>query len=229
MERTQGATFSQIKRLPKAERDRVGEILFRFYYGSLHRYGFTSADPHPGNYMLMEDGRMAFFDFGLACNLDPRMAPHMLGGLTALRDHDVGKLFDHGLAMRYVTRTGTDPQRFFDWVAFSLDPIRADREYTFKRQFIADRTAAMLDPRNPWWSFIRQLNLPRWAVLIYRLELGLFAVLAQLGATANWHRITMGFYGAAPPASELGQAEWEWLRGRSATEGEPTAGAPSAD
>ncbi|MGH2705458.1 MAG: ABC1 kinase family protein [Actinomycetota bacterium] len=226
MERTQGATFSQIKRLPKAERDRVGEILFRFYYGSLHRYGFTSADPHPGNYMLMEDGRMAFFDFGLACNLDPRMSPHMLGGLIALRDHDVDKLFEHGLAMRYVTRAHTDPQRFFDWVAFSLDPIRADRDYTFKRQFIADRTAAMLDPRNPWWSFIRQLNLPRWAVLIYRLELGLFAVLAQLGATANWHRITMGFYGDAPPAGELGQAEWQWLRDRTRPEDGPAAGTP---
>jgi len=41
-----------------------------------------------------------------------------------------------------------------------LDPIAEDREYTFTRDFIAERTATMLDPRNPWWSFLRQLNLP---------------------------------------------------------------------
>jgi len=70
----------------------------------------------------------------------------------------------------------------------------------------------MLDPRNPWWSFLRQLNLPRWAILLYRLELGLFAVLAQLGATANWHRITLEFHGAGEPSTELGKAEAEWLK-----------------
>lgn len=215
MEWAAGKPFSHLKKLPQAGRDRIGEILFRFYYGSLHRYGFTSADPHPGNYFLMEDGRMAFFDFGLACNMDPRMRPHLLGAHRALADGDVEGLYRHAVLMRYVTKPGQiDPQRFFDWVAFQLTPLRQDREYAFTREFIADRTAAMLDPRNPWWSFVRQLNLPRWAVLLYRLELGLFAVLAQLGASANWHRITLEFYGECEPSTELGRAEWEWLEAR---------------
>jgi len=212
MERVDGIPFEKLKKLPKSERDRVGEILFRFYYGSLHRHGFTSADPHPGNYKLMDDGRMAFFDFGLAFTLDPTMSPHFLGTLLALRDNEVEAFFEHGVSMRFVTRPKeTDPQRFFDWVAMSLDPIRHDREYTFTREFIAARTEPMMDPRSEWWPFIRRLNLPRWALLMYRLELGLFAVLAQLGATANWHRITMEFYGVNDPSTELGRAEWEWL------------------
>lgn len=215
MERAEGSPFAKIKKLRKEERDRVGEMLFRFYYGSLHRYGFTSADPHPGNYFLMEDGRMAFFDFGLACELEPTMSPHMLGGLRALTAGDVDAFFEHAVAMRYVTRPNeTDSKRFFEWCRLSLAPICEDREYTFRRDFIAERTAAMLDPRNPWWNFIRKLNLPRWAILQYRLELGLFAVLAQLGATANWHRITMEFYGSCEPSTELGRQEWRWLENR---------------
>lgn len=217
MERAEGIPFGKIRNLPQEERDRVGEILFRFYYGSLHRYGFTSADPHPGNYFLMDDGRMAFFDFGLACELEPTVGPHMLGGLLALRDGDVDAFFEHALAMRYVTRPRqTDAQRFFDWARISLAPIADDREYTFTRDFIAERTAAMLDPRNQWWSFLRHLNLPRWALLQYRLELGLFAVLAQLGATGNWHKITMEFYGGCEPSTDLGWAEWKWREGRRA-------------
>jgi predicted unusual protein kinase regulating ubiquinone biosynthesis (AarF/ABC1/UbiB family) len=215
MERVEGRPFSEIRKLPKEERDRVGEILFRFYYGSLHRYGFTSADPHPGNYLLTAEGKMAVFDFGLACSLEPTMSPHMLGGMLALRDGDVDSFFKHAVAMRYITRPDkTDPKRFFEWARISLAPIALDREYTFTREFIAERTAAMLDPRNPWWDFLRRLNLPRWAILQYRLELGLFAVLAQLKATANWHRIMTEFYGADEPQTELGKLEWEWIASR---------------
>src|SRR5205085_9850662 len=145
------------------ERDRVGEMLFRFYYGSLYRYGFTSADPHPGNYFAMDDGpdgtpsgtpdgtpsgpaggKMAFFDFGLACNLDMRMMPYLYGAFLALRDGDVEGVFKNAVSMRYVTKPQQiDPQRFYDWVRLVLDPIAEDRDYTFTRDFIAERTATM--------------------------------------------------------------------------------------
>jgi predicted unusual protein kinase regulating ubiquinone biosynthesis (AarF/ABC1/UbiB family) len=212
MDRAEGRPFSEIMKLPQNEKDRVGEILFRFYYGALHRHGFTSADPHPGNYLLMQDGRMAFLDFGLACRIDPEHHPRMLLALKTLRDGDVERFFEQGVGLGYVSRPEhTDPQLFFDWGRISLAPIVEDREFTFTRDFIAERTAAMLDPRNRWWGFLRQLNLPRWAILLYRLELGLFAVLAQLKATANWHRITFEFYEAAEPSTELGRAEEKWL------------------
>ena len=47
------------------ERDRIGEIVFRFYFGCMYRHHQFSGDPHPGNFMLLDDGRMAFLDFGL--------------------------------------------------------------------------------------------------------------------------------------------------------------------
>jgi predicted unusual protein kinase regulating ubiquinone biosynthesis (AarF/ABC1/UbiB family) len=238
MEWAEGLPFDDMKSLPQEQRNQIGEMLFRFYFGSLHRDGFTSADPHPGNYLLFPAAvppgkgksmpkavpgandawggmRMAFFDFGLAFNLEPKMMPHLAGWLIALRDDDVEAFFEHGVAMRYVTKPKqTDPQRFFDWVALSLDPVRRDEEYTITREFIAERTGPMMDPRNPWWSFIRQLNLPRWAILLYRLELGLFAVLAQLEARANWHRMALEFFDLAEPSTELGRLEQAWLAER---------------
>ncbi|HLF69695.1 MAG TPA: hypothetical protein VI541_01930, partial [Actinomycetota bacterium] len=102
-----------------------------------------------------------------------------------------------------------------------LSPITKDREYTMTRDFIAERTAAMMDIRNPWWSFIRKLNLPPWAILIFRLELGIFAVMAQLNATGNWHRIMLEFYGEGEPSSPLGEAESEWLTTRADRRDEP--------
>src|SRR6201987_2558031 len=60
-----GATFSQLKSAPRTTRDRVGEIVFRFFFGSLYRFGQFSGDPHPGNIVALEDGRVAFLDFGM--------------------------------------------------------------------------------------------------------------------------------------------------------------------
>ena len=60
-----GIGFEEVRKLDRAERDRFGEIVFRFFFGSLYRNGHFSGDPHPGNYRLMPDGRVAFMDFGM--------------------------------------------------------------------------------------------------------------------------------------------------------------------
>src|SRR5258708_26801138 len=53
MGRARGRPFADIIESPQAERDRLGEVLFRFYYGSLYLSRFHTADPHPGHYFLM--------------------------------------------------------------------------------------------------------------------------------------------------------------------------------
>ena len=60
-----GIGFEDVKERDGATRDRFGEIVFRFFFGSLFRNGHFSGDPHPGNYRLMPDGRVAFIDFGM--------------------------------------------------------------------------------------------------------------------------------------------------------------------
>ena len=60
-----GRRFEDVKRLGEAERDRFGEIVFRFFFGTLQHLRRASGDPHPGNYLLLDDGRVGFLDFGL--------------------------------------------------------------------------------------------------------------------------------------------------------------------
>ncbi len=65
MDFVRGRTHEQIALLGQAERDRVAEMIFRCYFGSMYRHRQFSGDPHPGNSLLLDDGRMAFLDFGL--------------------------------------------------------------------------------------------------------------------------------------------------------------------
>src|SRR6201991_3732570 len=60
-----GRGFEEMKQLPEEDRDRIAEIIFRFYFGCMYRHHQFSGDPHPGNCMLLDDDRMAFLDFGL--------------------------------------------------------------------------------------------------------------------------------------------------------------------
>src|SRR3954470_19874778 len=66
-----GRRFEDVKRLDAAERDRFAEIVFRFFFGTLSHLGRASGDPHPGNYLLLDDGRVGFLDFGLMRVVDP--------------------------------------------------------------------------------------------------------------------------------------------------------------
>src|SRR5690348_1477863 len=60
-----GSGFDSVKEADQATRNRVGEIVFRFYFGCMYRHRQFSGDPHPGNFLLRPDGSVAFLDFGL--------------------------------------------------------------------------------------------------------------------------------------------------------------------
>src|SRR3954452_19096693 len=64
-ELVRGRGFEEVKTLGDAQRARFGEIVVRFFFGLLAREGLCAGDPHPGNYLLLDDGAVCFLDFGL--------------------------------------------------------------------------------------------------------------------------------------------------------------------
>ena len=103
-EYVQGTGFEELKRYPQAQRDRIGEILFRFYFGCLYRHHQFSGDPHPGNSMLLEDGRMAFLDFGLFKRMPPGTVELEIAVARAIIEGDTDTI------MRLGTETGFFPE-----------------------------------------------------------------------------------------------------------------------
>ena len=69
-EYVEGTGFEAVRGADEAERDRYGEIVFRFFFGLLYRDRIALGDPHPGNYLLRPDGRVCFLDFGLLRDVD---------------------------------------------------------------------------------------------------------------------------------------------------------------
>src|SRR3954465_5884396 len=186
-----GIPLSQIIRDGTPEqRDHAGLLFARFLFSGPSRAGLLHADPHPGNFRLMADGRLAVLDYG-AVNRLPGGLPPMIGPLVrlALAGDAAGVL--QGLRAEGVVPPGLHVagQAVLDYLTPMLEPLRVE-EFQFTRAWLRREAARVADPRSPANALGRQLNLPPTYLLIHRVTLGGIGVLCQLG-TAGPFRAEM--------------------------------------
>ncbi len=210
-----GVGFDEVAALPAAERDRFGEIVFRFCFGSIYHLQHFNADAHPGNYLLMPDGRVAFLDFGMTKQLDSDQIELEVAALAAVFDDDPERLRValHDLGFLRDPKK-VDAEQLMQHVRAIGGWYMEDAEVTVDSARVMDAIAAVSDPRSEFYRLVRRENLPANELMGRRMETGLLAVLAQLRATRNWHRIGREWWFGEPPATELGAAERAYFEAR---------------
>ncbi len=168
------------------QRDRAGLLLVRFQYSGPGRAGLLHADPHPGNFRLLADGRLGVLDFG-AVNRLPDGLPEPVGRLARLALAGDAQAVYAGLRTeKFILPTAKlDPEPLLDFLVPMIEPI-VDEEFTFSRTWIRNEAARIADPRNPASALSRQLNLPPSYLLIHRVTLGTVGVLCQLGSSGRF-------------------------------------------
>ncbi|WP_137725191.1 ABC1 kinase family protein [Prescottella subtropica] len=210
-----GAGFVAIRGLPQAERNRIGEIVFRFYIGSLYRYHEFCGDPHPGNVLLGADGRVGFVDFGLFNRMDARhveFEKQCLRAATEGRTDDLFALLVH----RGVIDPGADvtPDECLDYVYAAAEWNLVDEEIAITPEMASTGFLLAIDPRASEFSGMKSQNLPPEHLFSRRADFLTFGVLGQLDASANWHRIGREWVYDEAPTTELGAAEAQWRAGQ---------------
>ena len=208
-----GRGFEAMKALSQAERNRIGEIVFRFYFGSMYRYRQFSGDPHPGNMLLLDDDRMAFFDFGLFKRIAPEVAEFELQVARLGVERRGADMIDHlhrgGLIGDPAAYTEEGVLQQFD--DFSRWHTR-DAEVALRPEVATAVMLTMSDPRSPYFGQMRKETLPPDHVFGRRLEMLTLAVMSQLRARGNWHRVEREWLYGDDPLTELGRAEQTWAR-----------------
>ena len=71
---------------------RLNELIYRAYFKQLFEDGFFHADPHPGNLLVRDDGRLAVFDFGMAGRVSEELQRKMIEAFFHLYNRDVDGL-----------------------------------------------------------------------------------------------------------------------------------------
>ena len=204
-----GEGFERVKAMDRATRDRFGEIVFRFFFGSLYRNGHFSGDPHPGNYRLMADGRVAFIDFGMTKRVSPEDLDAEVAAIRAAMDGDPDELHRRLGAMGFFDPADEEvtPDAVFDHFHDVTAWYVEDREVTVTRELVARVLIDFGDPRSRHWRLMRRETMPPQAMLARRMEALTLGVLGQLEATANWHRIAREWLFDEAPSTELGELE----------------------
>jgi predicted unusual protein kinase regulating ubiquinone biosynthesis (AarF/ABC1/UbiB family) len=216
-----GRGFEDLKRLPQDERDRLGEIIFRFYFGCMYRHRQFSGDPHPGNSLLLDDGRMAFLDFGLFKRIPREVAELELRvqrlGIEHRADELLETLRDAGFFARGAKHT---PEGVLEQFLDTTWWYTQDAEVPLTPEIATEVIIEMSDPRSTHWGKMRHETLPPDHLFGRRLETLTLAVMAQLRSTANWHRIAREWIYGDDPVTELGHEEAAFYGGRT---GEPAS------
>ncbi|MGY2085013.1 ABC1 kinase family protein [Blastococcus sp. SYSU DS0539] len=173
----------------REERDRAGRLLATLHFSGPQRAGLLHADPHPGNFRLLPDGRLGVIDFGAIARL-PDGHPEPIGRLLrwALAGRAAEVLAD--LRTEGFVRPGVDvdPDAVLDYLRPLLEPI-AGHHFHFTRAWMQEQAMRIADPRTEANRLGRQLNLPPAYLLIHRVSMGSIGVLCQLDAAADWRAV----------------------------------------
>ncbi len=208
-EYVEGMSFEEIKRLDPEQRSRFGEIVFRFYLGSIFQLQHFNADAHPGNYLLLGDGRVAFLDFGMTKRIDVEQIQLEIEVVKARMDGDPERLREKLHDLGFVKNPKrVDAERLMEHVDAVGGWYWDDAEKEIGPEYVMGVISAVSDPRSDFFSLMRRENVPANEVMGRRMEIGVLAVLGQLRAKRNWHRIAREWWFGDEPATELGREEW---------------------
>lgn len=210
-----GRRFADLASAPVEERDRVAEAIFRYVMRSLYRMGSFNGDPHPGNYLIGDDDRVVFLDYGLVKHftddeIDLFAAMHR----AMVTDDDSARfrvlLVEAGII---AGDTPLSDERLHEYFSGFYEHLRHDEPTQITPEFAAGLVSRMFDTDGPYADVQRQINVPPSFLLIQRINLGLYALFAQLDATANWQAILADIvdWDDRGPATRLGRAEADWI------------------
>ena len=116
----------------------VVKLIARTYLKQLLEDGYFHADPHPGNLRIMEDGRLAFFDFGMVGRITPKLQGQMIDAFFHIVERDVRGLTQDLINLDFLAST-IDPnvirpvveKLFSDYLNLKLGDVRF-KELTYE-------------------------------------------------------------------------------------------------
>jgi hypothetical protein len=151
---------------------------------------------------------MAFLDFGLFKRISAAVAEYELQTLRLGSEGRGAELIDHlhagGLIGRPEDYTPDGILRQFDDLSWWFT---RDQEVQLTPEVATRVVIQMSDPRSQWFGKMRHETLPPDHLFGRRLEMLTLALMSQLRARGNWHRMAREWLYGEPPVTELGRQE----------------------
>lgn len=220
MELAEGVRLDRVETWSQEERDMAGETIFRFVFRSLYQMKAFNGDPHPGNYLFLPGGRVTFLDFGLVKRFEPEevsIFEDMLRTLVLEPDHEAFRSIMERIGL-LTPNAPLDTEEVVNFYGRFYELVLHRGVTALTPEFASKMARIVFDVGDPVAHYT---NVPQMFVVVQRINLGLYAVLARLNARADWRRIAEELWPMvkAPASTPLGEAEARWAanHGRSQT------------
>lgn len=181
-----GEKLTAIIDRPQADRNRVALDYVTFLFAGPSLAGILHGDPHPGNFLVMPDGRLSVVDFGLVSRL-PDGLPEAMGRLIRHAVDGAVEPMVAGLAEEGFVDDSMDGRALLDYLAPFVEPASVE-DFAFNREWARSQFARVHDDMGSSGVATR-LNIPPEYSLIYRVWMGGIAVLSQLDVHANFAQV----------------------------------------
>lgn len=220
-ELAEGVRFEEMLQWGQRERDLVAETIYRFAFGSLYQLGSFNGDPHPGNYLFRPGGQVTFLDFGLVKHFTPTEIDQFGEMIHPMVIEPDAAAFRAAVERIGLLRPGqpfTDDE-VIDYFSHFYEFVRTDGPSTITAEYASETVRRFFDLSGPYGDIMKAANLPPSFVIINRINLGLYAIFGDMGATANWRRLAEEVWPfvAGPPSTPMGEAIARWAEGRGTT------------
>jgi len=83
---------------------KISETGVDFYLKQVFEFGFFHADPHPGNFLVTKEGKMAILDFGVIGKVDNKLLEHLSAVFLGLINFDVERMVEEMVSFGLVSR-----------------------------------------------------------------------------------------------------------------------------
>jgi predicted unusual protein kinase regulating ubiquinone biosynthesis (AarF/ABC1/UbiB family) len=204
-EYVEGRRFAEILDDDDEQRSHWGEILFRFYVNGPYRHRLLNGDPHPGNSLFLDDGRVAFLDFGFFKRQTREEVEVQLEVLRAVYARDAKALYEvsrrEGVISGGPELVGPLMEKYEAATWWFMD----DEEVTLT----PDVATRLILEHGDMRKGFGDVRLPANQIVTLRAFSLVLGILGQLNATNNWFRIGREVIFGDPPVTELGRRELE--------------------
>ena len=212
-----GKPFATALDLPQPERNRVAEIVFRFSFGNIYQHLLFNGDPHPGNYLLCDDGRVAFLDYGCIAEFEPQAVEDLKDLLRALYEGDLERWRSAAETVGILRRDAPfQTAEIYEHMRWFWAPV-LEPEVTFTKALAAEMVRRNTATGGVEGRINRlSLNIPPGMAFLTRINFGLAGLFASLEARGPWRAICGEYLYGTEPTTELGRASRAAAAGRPA-------------
>jgi predicted unusual protein kinase regulating ubiquinone biosynthesis (AarF/ABC1/UbiB family) len=216
-ELVQGKPWSYALASEQELRNRWGEAIHRFVYGSNHRFCLFNADPHPGNYLFHDDGSVSFLDFGCIKRFERERVVMMQAiGRACFRADVLGTWQASVEGGFWRSIDPVTPEEVFEYWREPWEMWWAEQPFTVTPEYVSRWIERKFSPTGPSANAFRHITASPEYTIMSRIEMGTASLLAELRATNHWGSIAAEYFEGADPLTAMGKLDHAFFEDRQA-------------